>query len=234
MDLSTAKVLVTGGSSGIGFETAKVLIGQGAKVAICGRNADKLQRAAAELGAVGIVADVSQEADVVRLVAEAIAALGGLNVVVNNAAFGFFAPLPEMPTDQFNALLATNVTGAMMVGRECAKHFIANQYGNIVNIASTAGHTGFPMGTAYVASKFALRGMTECWRGELRKHNIRVMLVNPSEVQTDFVANSGREARPHNPTKLESEEIAHTVMALLAMHDRGFVTDVTIWATNPK
>jgi 3-oxoacyl-[acyl-carrier protein] reductase len=234
MDLTTAKVLVTGGSSGIGHETAKHLIGLGAKVAICGRQADKVQRAADELGALGLVADVSKEADVVRLVAEVIAAFGSFNVLVNNAAFGFFAPLTEMPTAQFEALFATNVTGAMMVARECAKHFVANQTGNIINVASTAGHTGFPMGTAYAASKFALRGMTECWRGELRKHNIRVMLVNPSEVQTNFVANSGREARPHNPTKLESQEIAHTIASLLAMHDRGFVTDVTVWATNPQ
>jgi len=234
MNLSTAKVLVTGGSSGIGYETARQLIAQGAQVAICGRNADKVRRAATELGALGIVADVSQEADVINLVTQVIAEFGGLNVLINNAAFGFFAPLTDTPTDQFNALLATNVTGAMMMGRECAKHFVAEQYGNIVNVASTAGHTGFPMGTAYVASKFALRGMTECWRGELRKHNVRVMLVNPSEVQTDFVANSGREARPHNSTKLESEEIAHTIVALLTMNDRGFVTDVTVWATNPQ
>ncbi len=234
MDLSSAKVLVTGGSSGIGYETARQLIAHGAQVAICGRNAHKVRQAATELGALGIVADVSQEADVINLVTQVMAELGGLNVLINNAAFGFFAPLTDTPTEQFNALLATNVTGAMMMGRECAKHFVAQQYGNIVNVASTAGHTGFPMGTAYVASKFALRGMTECWRGELRKHNVRVMLVNPSEVQTDFVANSGREARPHNPTKLESEEIAHAILALLSMNDRGFVTDVTVWATNPQ
>ena len=76
--------------------------------------------------------------------------------------------------------------------------------------------------------------MTECWRAELRKHNVRVMLVNPSEVQTNFIANSGRDARPHSTTKLEAEDIAHTIVSLLGMHDRGFVTETTVFATNPQ
>jgi 3-oxoacyl-[acyl-carrier protein] reductase len=84
-----------------------------------------------------------------------------------------------------------------------------------------------------VATKFALAGMTECWRDELRKHNIRVMLINPSEVQTNFVVNSGRPARPFNETKLQATEIAHTAIAMLEMEDRGFITEATVWATNP-
>jgi 3-oxoacyl-[acyl-carrier protein] reductase len=122
----------------------------------------------------------------------------------------------------------------MMVGRECAKYFVAQQYGNIINISSTAGRAGFAGGTAYVASKFALAGMTECWRAELRKFNVRVMLLNPSEVQTDFVVNSGREARPFNTTKLQSKEIAHTIAMMLSMDNVGFITEATVWATNPQ
>ena len=139
-----------------------------------------------------------------------------------------------MDTKKFNELYATNVTGAMMAGRECAKHFIENNYGNIVNIASTAGKNGYSGGTAYSSSKFALRGMTECWRAELRKNNIRVMLVNPSEVQTNFGSNAGREKGAMNPTKLESQEIAHTICSMLAMNDKGFITEATIFATNPQ
>lgn len=129
--------------------------------------------------------------------------------------------------------MAVNVTGAMITARECAKHFVKNNYGNIINISSTAGRSGFAQGTAYSASKFALSSMTECWRAELRKYNIRVMQVNPSEVQTNFVLNSGREAKQHNATKLEASEIAFTILAMLQMHDKGFITEATIFATNP-
>ena len=233
MNLSQAKVLVTGGSSGIGLETAKQLVLAGAQVAVCGRNEVRLHAAAKESGAFPIKADVSSEDDVKRMVEAVVKQFGDYNVLINNAAFGHFAPLVELDAARFNELLATNVTGAMLAGRESARHFVAKSYGNIVNISSTAGMAGFAGGTAYVATKFALRGMTECWRQELRKHNIRVMLVNPSEVQTSFVANSGREARPHNPTKLEAVEIAHTIVSMLQMNDRGFVTEATVWATNP-
>jgi 3-oxoacyl-[acyl-carrier protein] reductase len=75
--------------------------------------------------------------------------------------------------------------------------------------------------------------MTECWRAELRKSNIRVMLVNPSEVQTPFYQALGGE-RPFNPSKLEASEIAHLVVAMLTMRDVGFITEATVFATNPK
>ena len=75
--------------------------------------------------------------------------------------------------------------------------------------------------------------MTECWRAELRKHNIRVFLINPSEVLTDFAAASGHLQKP-NPTKLRGEEIAHAVKAVLEMDDRGFTPELTVFATNPK
>ncbi len=121
----------------------------------------------------------------------------------------------------------------MLMGREAARHFIARKRGNIVNIASTAGTRGAPNGTAYYASKFALRGMTECWRGELRPHNIRVCLINPSEVLTPFFDHAGG-APADNPTKLHAEDIAHLVRAVLEMNDRGFTPELTIFATNPR
>jgi len=234
MDLKNAKVLVTGGTSGIGYETAKELIRHGAKAAICGRNKETVEKAAKELGAEGIIADVSNEHDVVNMVNTVIKKFGNFNVLINNAAYGYFSLLKDMDTAKFTQMYAANVTGAMMVARECAKHFIENNYGNIVNIASTAGLKGYAGGTAYASSKFALRGMTECWRAELRKNNIRVMLVNPSEVQTNFGINAGREKRTINPTKLESKEIAHTILSMLQMDDKGFITEATVFATNPQ
>jgi 3-oxoacyl-[acyl-carrier protein] reductase len=145
---------------------------------------------------------------------------------------GVFKPLVEMDLGSFERVIATNVTGAMLMGREAAKLFVARNAGHIVNIASTASLRGAPGGTAYMTSKFALRGMTECWRAELRKHNVRVMQVNPSEVITDFAASAGFEQADH-PSKLQVEDIAHMVKAVLEMHDRGFTTELTVFATNP-
>lgn len=234
MKLSEVKALVTGGSSGIGYEIAHQLRQAGAAVTISGRNAENLSKAAMELDVHKVQADVSVEADAIRSIEMAQKFMGGLNVLINNAAYGIFAPLVETDVTIFDQLMATNVRGAMLMAREAAKVFIAQNHGNIINISSTAGLSGFAAGTAYVASKFALKGMTECWRSELRKHNIRVMLINPSEVQTNFYLNSGRDQRGFNPTKLEAEEIAHVALSMLEMRNVGFITEATVFATNPQ
>jgi 3-oxoacyl-[acyl-carrier protein] reductase len=233
MNLHGATALVTGGSSGIGFAIAKTLADAGARVAITGRDEDKLARAAATIGGHPIRADVSIEADVERTMQDVVAAFGHLDILVNNAGVGVFKALVAQDLESFERVFATNVTGPMLMGREAAKHFITRKRGNIVNIASTAGTRGAPNGTAYYASKFALRGMTECWRGELRPHNIRVFLINPSEVLTPFF-DPASGAPPDNPTKLHAEDVAHAVRSVLEMHDRGFTPELSIFATNPR
>jgi 3-oxoacyl-[acyl-carrier protein] reductase len=233
MNLQNSTALVTGGSSGIGFSIAKMLIDAGAKVAITGRDEKRLYKAAESLNAVAIRADVVNEADVQRTYREVLQAFGHLDILVNNAGFGVFRKLVDMDRSTFDAVFATNVTGAMLMGREAAKHFIQQNKGNIINICSTASLRGAANGTAYYASKFALRGMTECWRAELRPHNIRVFLVNPSEVLTNFGAAAGF-TQKDNPTKLRGEEIAQMIKAVLEMDDRGFTPELTIFATNPK
>ena len=233
MDLREAKALVTGGSSGIGLETARLLRSRGARVAICGRDERRVKDAAKEIDAVALVGDVSVEADAVRLVRETVDAFGGYDVLVNNAGFGSFATLLDTQLDEMRRVYATNVFGAMLMARESARYFVTKNRGNIINIASTAGLRGFAGGTSYSSSKFALSGLTECWRAELRKHNIRVMQVNPSEVQTQFVTASGRPARAFSDRKLQAAEIAHVIASMLEMNDRGFTTDATVWATNP-
>jgi 3-oxoacyl-[acyl-carrier protein] reductase len=225
--------LITGGSAGIGFSIAKTLAESGARVAITGRDKRRLEEAAKTLGAFAVHADVSKEEDVERTYREVLAKFGDLDILVNNAGIGVFKPLIEIDRAAFDAVIATNVTGAMLMAREAAKYFIKRNRGNIINIASTAALRGAPNGTAYYASKFALRGMTECWRGELRKHNIRVMLVNPSEVLTNFAATAGF---PQKATggKLRGDEIAHAVKAILEMDDRGFTVEMSVFATNPE
>lgn len=234
MNLKNATALITGGSSGIGLAIAKTLVDAGAKVAITGRGQASLQKAAKAINAHSILADVSSEEDVKRTYREFFQKFDHLDILVNNAGVGVRASLAEMDTAKFDAIFQTNVRGTMLMSREAAKHFIQRKSGNIVNLGSTAAVRGAANGTAYYGSKFAVRGMTECWRAELRPHNVRVFLVNPSEVLTNFAASAGFSQDDDNPTKLQAEDIAHAVKTALEMHDRGFTPELTVFATNPK
>src|SRR5438552_18828944 len=147
MNLRNATALITGGSSGIGFAIAKCLIDAGSRVAITGRDEKKLYKAAEMLNAVPIRADVANEGDVVRTYREVLQAFGHLDILVNNAGSGVFKKLVDMDRDGFDSVFATNVTGAMLMGREAARHFIQRNGGNIVNICSTASLRVAPNGS---------------------------------------------------------------------------------------
>lgn len=232
MDISGAKALVTGGSEGIGRGIAEALIAKGADVVITGRDEAKLAAAAGEIGAGHIAGDVGDEDDAVRTVQEFVERHGRIDILVNNAGFGRFAPLVETSLEDLKAVFETNVYGAFLMAREAAKHFIEQGSGNLVNISSTSGTKGGKGGTAYSSSKFALRGMTECWRDELRRHDVRVMLVNPSEVQTGFFSKVGFEQEA-SPKKLRPQEIADAIVGALEIDDRGFIPEFSVFATNP-
>jgi len=234
MELSDINALVTGGSSGIGKATAKAIIEAGGNAVIAARSKDKLEKAADEIGSIPIQCDVGKEAEVIDLIEQTIKELDDYNVLINNAGYGEFSKLLNLSASDFKDQLQTNTIGAMLVARESAKYFIQQDYGNIINVSSTAGKRGFEGGTAYVASKFALGGMTECWRDERRGHNIRVMQINPSEVQTRFSENAGMGERPFNETKLIADDIAQTICSMLSLANRGFIPKTSVWATNPK
>jgi 3-oxoacyl-[acyl-carrier protein] reductase len=232
MKLEGKRTLVTGGSEGIGYGIAEALRGRGARVGIMGRDRDKLSRAAAALECEMFPGDVGIEDDAVRVVREFVETFGGIDILVNNAGFGHFFPLVEADRERFEAVFRTNVTGAMLMARECARRFVEQQSGNIVNISSTSGLYGGKNSTAYAGSKFALRGMTECWRAELRPYNVRVTLVNPSEVQTGFFAKIGAE-KAESAKKLRPREIADAIVGALEIDDRGFIPEFSVFATNP-
>ncbi|MGI9625950.1 MAG: SDR family oxidoreductase, partial [Longimicrobiales bacterium] len=188
--------------------------------------------AAKELGATGVVADVANDDDVERTYAETIEALGGLDVLINNAGIGVHKPLSELTREDYRTVFEVNVFGAAMMAKRAAAIFTEQGGGHIVNVASTSGLRGYARGSVYSASKFAMRSMSECWRAELRPHNIRVIQVNPSFVPTAF----GREDRieqPEEKGKLTPAEIAHAIVGALEMDDRGFIPELTVHATNP-
>lgn len=232
MQLQNATVVVTGGSSGIGKATAQLLIEKGAKVLITGRNAEKLEKVAQEIGATALALDMA-DSEQFTAAAQKVQDLMGapIDVLINNAGIGEFAPLGELSLEQFQKVYMTNVFGLSLLTQAFLPQLKA-QKGNIVNIASTAGLKGFATGSIYASSKFALRGLTQCWQAELRPHNIRVQLVNPSEVTTAF-NQKDRVERAEEAKKLRSQEIAHAIASALEMDDRGFIPELTVWATNP-
>ena len=226
------KVLITGGSSGIGKATAQQLAAQGAVVSITGRDKSKLDRVASEINAIPIHLDVTKYNNIAVKVLDAFHSMGGIDVLVNNAGIGSFSKLDEIKVSDFEEVFSTNVYGLTMVTQEVVKFFKTQQFGTIINVGSTASTNGFASGSVYCASKFALRGLSSCWRHELRRDNIRVMLVNPSEVPTAF-NNKNRDEREEEPKKLTSKEIAHAIISTIEMDSRGFIPELNVWATNP-
>ena len=233
MKLQNANVLITGGSLGIGKETAKQLVEKGANVVITGRNPNRLEDAAKATGATPIVFDIADLDVIPEKSAACLKALNGrIDILVNNAGIGTFSPLGEVTAQQFELVFKTNVFGLALLTQEVIRPMKAQGSGTILNIGSTASLNGFPQGTVYSASKFALRSMSQSWQKELRPFNIRVCQINPSEVTTAF-NNADRIERKTEHNKLDATSIAHTIISAIEMEDKGFIPEVTIWATNP-
>lgn len=233
MSMDGRVAVITGGGTGIGRAIAEALASEGARVTVMGRSERPLREVADATGGAWIAGDVGVEADAVRAVRTVVEKHGRLDILVNNAGYGLFKPLVETSLEELEALYRTNVFGAFLMAREAAKQFIAQGGGGeLINIASTSSQKGSATRTAYGSSKFALRGMSECWRDELRRHDVRVMTVNPSEVMTDFAARAGAE-RARSDKKLRPQEIADAIVGALKIDHRGFVPEFSVFATNP-
>lgn len=197
--------IVTGASSGIGRATAVELARAGARVALVARRREPLEALAAELNAerpgcaVAAPADVADEAAVERMLTATIAAFAQVDVLVSAAGTGAFGPIGKLRAADLDRVWAVNVKGALLCAKQVAPILAAQGHGTIVHLGSVSSKRGWAQGTAYVASKFALRGATECLRAELRPHGVRVIHVCPDLTDTGFfaasgVALSGREA----------------------------------------
>jgi 3-oxoacyl-[acyl-carrier protein] reductase len=194
-----------------------------------GRNDSHIQVTARQTGATGIKADVSSDADNQRVVDEALGKMGGIDVLINNAAFGYNAEIGALDMNAMRELFATNVFGAVDITNRVVPHLKAQQSGDIVNIASTSGMKGAKGATVYAGSKWAMRGITQCWQADLRPHGIRVICICPSEVQTNWMGRTGR----NNPNKLYADDIAATIMAGLDMPRRVLWPELAVFANNP-
>jgi 3-oxoacyl-[acyl-carrier protein] reductase len=223
------RILITGGSAGIGASLVEEAMKAGHEVVFTGRDAARIAEVEKATNAHGFMADVTKPEDnekTIRFVQEK---LGGIDVLVNNAAYGYGAPIGDFDVDAMRRMFETNVFGLVDLTNRVVPLMKSQQSGDIVNIASTSGMKGHPNGTAYAGSKWALRGISQCWQMELRPFNIRVMCVCPSEVQTGW----GGHAAGENPKKLFAEDISKAILGALDMHPRGFIPEFAVFATNP-
>lgn len=232
MTINNKTVLITGGSSGIGKTTAERLIKLGAKVAITGRDKEKLETVAQNLGAFPIHADIENPVDVETTVTKFLSEFGTIDVLINNAGIGVHKPLEELSIKDFKHVFGVNVFGLAMMSQKVAEVFKTKKSGTIINIGSTSGLNGYKTGSVYSSSKFAVRGLTQCLQAELRPFNIRVTLINPSEVPTAF-GNNQRIERVNVPNKLSTKEVSDAIISSLQMDERGMIPELTLWATNP-
>jgi 3-oxoacyl-[acyl-carrier protein] reductase len=234
MEIKGSKIIITGGSSGTGKATAKLLKEKGAEVLITGRSAERLQKAAASIGCFWIEADVSKAEDVEKTFQWVKDNWNNrLDVLINNAGLGEFASVEDSPLESYQRVMAVNFFGPLMMVKKALPIMQRRGSGSIVNLASTSSQKGFVNGSAYSASKFALRGFTQSLMEEVRSQNIRVFQVNPSEVSTAF-GNPEREERRETDSKLGPDQLAQTISAILELPDKAFIPELSVWATNPK
>jgi len=150
-------------------------------------------------------------------------------VLVNNAGYGYFAAIGELDVEKMKAQFDTNVFGLVDITNRVVLGMKERGEGDIVNIASTSGMKGHSHGTAYSASKWAVRGITQCWQAELRPHGIRALCICPSEVQTNWGGKTGRS----DPNKLFASDIADAILAALSANRRALWPEFAVFATNP-
>jgi 3-oxoacyl-[acyl-carrier protein] reductase len=227
--MEARRFLVTGGSQGIGAAIVTLARAAGHEVVFTGRNEALIEQVARETGAQGVRADVSVAAENAKAVALCEERMGGVDVLINNAAFGYVAEIGALDIGAVRALFETNVFGLVDITNRVVPQMKRQGQGDIVNIASTSGMKGAKAATAYAGSKWAVRGISQCWQAELRPHGIRVVCVCPSEVQTTW---GGRASR-NNPNKLYAEDIAATIFAALQMPRRVLWPELAIFANNP-
>jgi 3-oxoacyl-[acyl-carrier protein] reductase len=227
--MAARRYVITGGSQGIGAALVKRARAAGHAVVFTGRDERLIAALAEGTGAHGMRANVGSADDNARVVAESVAQMGGVDVLVNNAGYAYRAEIGAMDVDQMRAMFETNVFGLVDLTNRIVPLMKAQQDGDIVNVASTSGMKGAAAATAYSASKWALRGISQCWQAELRPHGIRVISLCPSEVQTGFGGRTGR----NNPNKLYADDIAATIEAALAMPRRVLWPELAVFATNP-
>jgi NAD(P)-dependent dehydrogenase (short-subunit alcohol dehydrogenase family) len=232
VDLTGKTAIVTGGTRGIGYAIAEALVSAGANVAITGRIEAEIENAISRLNQIGpgtisgYVCDV-RHYDQVKLV---FAGFGVVDILINNAGIGIFAPVESMSPEDFRAVLETNVFGVFYCCHEAIPLMKQRGGGYIINISSLAGTNAHPEMAAYNASKFGLNGFSEALMQEVRHDGIKVSYIMPGSVNTEF---GGDEPSDQKSWQLQPSDIAQVVMDLLAHPERSLPSRVEIRPSRP-
>jgi NAD(P)-dependent dehydrogenase (short-subunit alcohol dehydrogenase family) len=227
--LTGAVALVTGASRGIGRAIAHQLALLGASVSICGRDRAALEDSAQAVAKTGVsvhfqIADVTKSADIADLVAKTEAKLGPITILVNNAGIGLFGPAHEKTEADCDRVLDTNLKSVFLVSRAVVPYMIRRGSGDIINISSLAGKSTFAGGGIYCASKWGVVGLSGCMAEDLREYGVRVSVICPGSVATDF---SGRGAKDASRA-LSPEDVAHAVEAIVTQGPRSFLSGIDL------
>lgn len=224
--------VVTGGNRGIGRGVAQALANDGYTVALSSRDSAAAKQAAADIGhgARGYACDVRQHEQVAALFAAVELELGGVDVLVNNAGVGLFAPVTEMSLEDWHAVIETNVNGVFYCTRQAVPRMARRGGGYIFNVSSLAGRNAFPGAAAYCASKHAVNGFSEVLFQEVREHGIRVTYLMPGSVATDF----GRGSAAKMDWALQPEDVGEMVVDLLRTNPRAMHSRVEMRPARPQ
>lgn len=246
LPLSGRKALVTGASSGFGEATALTLARAGAAVTITARREDRLadlrRRIEGEGGkAHAVVADFLNPAEVQRTIAEAERAMGGLDLLVNNAGVMFLEPVLEADLKRWRDMMELNVNALIAASQAGARIMAAQGHGDIVNIASTAGHFANPNGAAYSATKFAVRAFSEGLRKELVASKVRVTIISPGVAETelrDHIGHGGAKAAvnsfANSMRQLQSEDIANAILYATSQPPHVSINEILMRPTDQE
>ena len=228
--------LVTGGSRGIGLAIARALAADGAKVSVTGLSDAHLSAARGKIESAGpsavetLRADVRRHEDIERAINATVGRFGGLDILINNAGIGIFADVADMTPAQFADVFDTNITGVYNACHAAIPHMRRRGGGFIINISSLAGSNPFVKGAAYCASKAAVNAFSEALMQEIRHDNIRVSVVAPGSVSTEF---ANGDAAKGSDWKVSAEEVAEVVMNLLRHPARSLPSRVELRPTRP-
>ncbi|WP_235295643.1 SDR family oxidoreductase [Portibacter marinus] len=228
-------ILITGGSKGIGYGIAEILVGEGAKVAITSRSQKAADQAAEALklesnpNVIGIESDVTDMNSEEAAVKKTVEAFGSLDVLIANAGVGHFANIKDMTEKHWHQTIDTNLTGVFNSVKAAVNEIIKSK-GYIITIASLAGTNFFSQGSAYNASKFGLVGFTQAIMLDLRQDGVKVSTIMPGSVATYF---NGNEPSPEDDWKIQPEDIGKLVLDLLTMNPRTLPSKVEVRPSMP-
>lgn len=185
-------IVITGASSGMGAAAATYLAAKGASIVLGARRADRIEALATEIAkaggkAIAVPTDVTNRADLTRLVDTAVETYGRVDVLINNAGLMPLSPIDRLKVEEWDQMIDVNIKGVLYGIAAAIPHMKAQKSGHIINVSSVAGHKVFEGSAVYSATKFAVRAMSDGLRAEAAPHNIRTTIISPGAVKTELL-----------------------------------------------